>query len=124
MQVFIRIPNYRGVEFKYVLSDGNTIPGRDGAWNFHTDFFNGWEEGKFQEIMDNCDPHPDREQGDYNPPCDCTPGEESIYDGRLTPIVHVPDQVCDADVKRLIVDEEIAVTDNLPMYSGSCEGDC
>ena len=26
VQVFIRIPNYRGVEFEYVLSDGNRIP--------------------------------------------------------------------------------------------------
>lgn len=120
VQVFIRIPNYRGVEFEYVLSDGNRIPGSNGAWNFHTDFFNGWDEGKFQEIMDNCAPSP--EQDGYNPPCDCTPGEESTYDGGLTPNTSVPDSVCDADVKRLIVDEEIKVTSTLPLYSGSCMG--
>lgn len=122
VQVFVRIPNYRGAEFTYVLSDGNTIPGIDGAWHFHTDFFNGWEEGKFQEIMDNCAPHSDREPGDYNPPCDCTPGEESLYDGGLTPNENVPPQVCDADVKRMIAEEEIAVTTDLPLYSGSCQG--
>eukprot|EP00985_Skeletonema_marinoi_P017791 scaffold9851_cov214-Skeletonema_marinoi.AAC.2 len=122
VQVFVRIPNYRGVDFNYVLSDGNQIPGVPGAWHFHTDFFNGWEEGKFQEIMNNCAPHPERQPGDYNPPCDCTPGEESLYDGGLTPNVNVPPQVCDADVKRLIIDEEIAVTNDLPLYSGSCQG--
>jgi hypothetical protein len=120
VQVFIRIPNYRGVEFEYVLSDGNRIPGSNGAWNFHTDFFNGWDEGKFQEIMDNCAPSP--EQDGYNPPCDCTPGEESTYDGGLTPNTNVPDAVCDADVKRLIVDEEIKQTNTLPLYPGSCMG--
>lgn len=122
IQVFIRIPNYLGSTYTYVLSDGNSIPDREGAYNFHTDFFNGWEEGKFQEIMDNCQPYPDQDDGDYNPPCDCTPGEESNYDGGLTINDDVPDTVCDADVKRLIVDEEIAVTSNLPVYSGSCEG--
>ena len=32
VQVFVRIPNYRGVDFNYVLSDGNQIPGVPGAW--------------------------------------------------------------------------------------------
>eukprot|EP00986_Skeletonema_menzelii_P010248 scaffold4964_cov220-Skeletonema_menzelii.AAC.1 len=97
VQVFVRIPNYRGADFNYVLSDGNAIPGIDGAWHFHSDFFNGWDEGKFQEIMDNCAPHPDREPGDFNPPCDCTPGEESLYDGGLTPNDSVPPQVTDCN---------------------------
>ena len=70
--------------------------------------------------MDNC--APSSEQDGYNPPCDCTPGEESTYDGGLTPNTNVPDAVCDADVKRLIVEEEIKVTNNLPLYSGSCMG--
>jgi hypothetical protein len=125
IQVFVRIPNYRGSSFQYVLADGNTISGRNGAYNFHTDFFNGWEEGKFQEIIDNCQPYPNQEAEGfgYNPPCDCTPREESNYDGGLTVNDNVPETVCDADVKRLIVDEEIKRTTSLPVYSGSCQGE-
>ena len=123
VQVFIRIPSYRGASYKYVLSDGNSIPGKLRSYHFHTDFFNGWEEGKFQEIMNNCLPSSNQEDGDYNPPCDCTPdSEDSTYDGGLTINTNVPETVCDADVKRLIVDEEIANTANLPVYSESCQG--
>lgn len=120
IQVFVRIPNYSGATYNYILSDGNSIPGRSGAYNFHTDFFNGWDEGKFQEILDNC--QPSEEQDGYNPPCDCTPGEETVYDGGLTVNTRVPNTVCDADVKRLIVDEEIGSTNTLPVYARSCQG--
>ena len=56
IQLFVRIPNYKGG--KYQLSDGNT--------EFHFDFFNGWQEGKLQQIIDNCSPQ-EQEVGEYNP---------------------------------------------------------
>ena len=56
VQLFVRIPNYQGG--KYQLSDGNT--------EFHFDFFNGWQEGKLQQIIDNCMPQ-EQEIGEYNP---------------------------------------------------------
>ena len=56
VQLFVRIPNYQGG--RYQLSDGNT--------EFHFDFFNGWQEGKLQQIIDTCMPQ-EQEIGEYNP---------------------------------------------------------
>lgn len=114
VQLFVRITNYRGGT--YVLSDLKDT--------FHVDFFNGWEEGKLQTIMDTCQP---QQQGvnEYNPPCDCTPEaleDEGTYDGGLTP--NEPSaQICDADIKRLIVDEDFDQISTLPVYGGSCQGE-
>ena len=46
VQLFVRVNNYKGADRRYQLSDG--------ASDFHVDFFNGWQEGKLQEIIDNC----------------------------------------------------------------------
>ena len=107
VQVFLRIPNYNGV---YQLSDGASV--------FHVDFFNGWQEGKLQQIIDNCDLDDGDDYG-YNPPCACTPESE---DGSsfLTENTQVAEPVCDADVQRLIIDEATDVTKTLPL--GTCEG--
>ena len=108
VQLFVRIPNYKGGT--YQLSDSSDV--------WHVDFFNGWQEGKLQEIIDNC---PLDSEGDYgcNPPCGCTPEQE---DGTnfLTENPQVADPVCDVDVRELIIDEATDVTNELPV--GSCEG--
>ena len=79
-----------------------------------------------QTIIDNCAPQ-EQEMGEFNPPCDCTPetadDTQTYTDTPLTINENVPpEQVCDADVKRLIADEDIDVTDNLPRYTESCQG--
>ena len=79
---------------------------------FHVDFMNGWEDGKLQEIIDNCPVEGDPEPGEYNPPCNC--------DQFLTLSPAIASEMCDDDVKSLILNEEIAVTKELPR--GSCEG--
>ena len=43
VQLFVRVNNYRGSDRGYQLSDG--------ASDFHVDFFNGWQEGKLQEML-------------------------------------------------------------------------
>ena len=58
IQLFVRIPNYRGDLYRYQLSDGT-----DDVW--HVDFFNGWQEGKLQEIIDGCEYNPDQEGKNY-----------------------------------------------------------
>merc|ERR1711970_942108 len=45
VQLFVRINNYEGGT--YQLSDSSDV--------WHVDFFNGWQEGKLQEIVDNCE---------------------------------------------------------------------
>jgi len=109
IQLFVRIPNYKGG--KYQLSDGRS--------EFHVDFFNGWKEGKLQEIINGCPHNPDQEIGEYNPPCDCTPGEESNV-SFLTENGNVPGAVCDNAVRRLIINEVTDVTTTLPM--DACQG--
>jgi len=116
VQLFVRITNYQGGT--YELADGKT--------SFHVDFFNGWEPGVLQTIIDNCAPQ-EQEMGEFNPPCDCTPetadDTQTYTDTPLTINENVAElQVCDADVKRLIADEDIDVTDNLPRYTESCQG--
>lgn len=106
IQLFVRIIEYEGGT--YQLSDGSDV--------FHVDFFNGWEEEKLQEIIDDCEPD-DSEDFGYNPPCGCTPEEGDDF---LTENEEVAETVCDVDVRELIVDEEIEETNELPR--GTCEG--
>jgi len=109
IQLFVRIPGYKGG--KYQLSDGRS--------EFHVDFFNGWQEGKLQEIIDGCPFSEGQEIGEYNPPCNCAPHEESTINF-LTENENVPKAVCDDDVRRLIIDEVTDVTTTLPM--DACQG--
>lgn len=107
IQLFVRINNYQGGT--YVLADGRE---RDSV--FHFDFFNGWKEGSLQNIIDNCPvlegPY---EADEYNPPCGC--------DEFLTPSPRPSGEVCDVDVRELIVDEETRlIQGDLPR--GTCEG--
>ena len=103
IQLFVRIADYRGDLYDYVLSDENTDA-------FHVDFMNGWQEGKLQEIIDNCQVIGDGSS--YNPPCNC--------DQFLTENVDVGGQVCDSDVRKLIINEPTDVVTSLPR--GTCQG--
>jgi len=105
IQLFIRVLNYKGG--KYQLSDGQT--------EFHVDFFNGWKEGTLERIIRNC-PVPQQEVGEYNPECGCTDPEQ----GFLTENENIAGTVCDADVRRLVIDEATNTTASLPL--GSCQG--
>jgi len=107
VQLFVRINNYKGG--KYQLSDSSPF--------WHVDFFNGWEEGKMAELIRDC-PVPDQEVGNYNPPCGCTPREGN--NDFLTWNFDLAKEVCDSDVRRLIINEAIDVTDTLPL--GTCQG--
>ena len=104
--MFVRINNYRGAERQYTLADGKIN-------EFHFDFFNGWQEGKLQEIIDTCDPLPGEDPTDYNPPCHC--------DHLLTETANPSGEMCEIDVKELILDEP---TDNLAssLPRGTCNG--
>ena len=118
IQLFVRIINYRGDLYRYQLSDGHT-----DVW--HVDFFNGWKEDKLQEIINGCDFYPDQEIDEFNPPCDCTFGDE-VEQAFLTPNEKVAQTMCDSDVRKLIVDEATDVvvgpagTEVLPR--GTCKG--
>lgn len=103
IQLFVRIPNYQGATFEYTLSDESNV--------FHVDFMNGWEEGKLQEIINNCPVTGNGNDG-YNPPCGC--------DEFLTPNNNVAGPVCDSDTKNLIVNEDTDVVNVLPR--GTCQG--
>ena len=103
IQLFVRIENYKGKLYDYVLSDENTV--------FHVDFLNGWEEGKLQDIIDNCPASGD--ELTYNPPCNC--------DQFLTPNTNVGGTVCDSDVRSLVIDEPTDVVSALPR--GGCVGE-
>jgi len=111
IQLFLRINKYDSRNKSYQLSDGSTDV-------FHVDFFNGWQERKLQEIIDNCPLDAGDDYG-YNPPCHCTPNDE---DGTnfLTVNTQVAQPVCDVDVRELIIDEVIDVTNELP--TGECQG--
>lgn len=108
IQLFVRVKHYKGGT--YQLSDGSDI--------FHVDFFNGWKEGKLQEIIDNCEVDTSEDYG-YNPPCACTPDseDESTF---LTENEQVALPLCDSDVRKLIVDEAVDTTHRLPLVE--CEG--
>lgn len=97
---------------------GGTYELADGKTSFHVDFFNGWQPGVLQNVIDNCAPQ-EQEMGEFNPPCDCTPetadDTQTYTNTPLTINENVAEQVCDADVKRLIAD-------NLPRYTESCQG--
>jgi len=103
IQLFVRIDNYQGGN--YQLSDGASV--------WHVDFFNGWKEGKLQELIDTCQPDRTVAIGAFNPPCSCA--EEN-----LTKNTQMAGAVCDSDVRRLILDEATDVTPVLP--AGSCQG--
>lgn len=111
IQLFVRLNNYDSRNKSYQLSDGSTDV-------FHVDFFNGWQEGKLQQIIDNC-PLDNGDNYGYNPPCQCTPNDE---DGTnfLTENTQVAQPVCDVDVRELIIDEATDVTNQLP--TGTCQG--
>lgn len=102
VQLFVRINNYQGASHSYTLADESNV--------FHVDFFNGWQEGKLKDIIDNC-PVEDGDHG-YNPPCNC--------DQFLTPNTNVRGQVCDSDIRNYIVDEATDVVTQLPR--GTCAG--
>jgi len=112
IQLFVNIQNYNGIQNKYVVSDSTN--------NWHIDFFNGWEETKLQEIIDNCEVlDPQQPLGEINPATGCTPqtGDERF----LTASEGVEGSVCDLDLRKLIIDEATdKVKKNLP--SGSCTG--
>lgn len=108
LQLFVRITNYKGG--KYQLSDGN-----DNKW--HVDFFGGWQPGKLEKILEKCRPSKQK-VGEFNPPCDCTYG-----DNRQTFLAEnkkVAKTMCDSDVRRLIINEATDVTNSPPR--GTCEG--
>ena len=118
IQLFVRILNYRGDLYRYQLSDGQS-----GDW--HVDFFNGWQPGKLQEIIDGCPFAPDQEERIYNPPCGCTPGDDEngaeSTTPFLTPNLNPHAAVCDEDVRRLIIDE---ATDNIASLPRGTNGSC
>jgi len=87
----------------YQLSDGSDI--------FHVDFYNGWKEGKLLEILDECPPSGSADDG-FNPPCACKK--------LLTCNEAASGTVCDADVRKLFVDE--ATHDIVELPRGSCRG--
>mmetsp|Transcript_19830 Transcript_19830/g.39516 ORF Transcript_19830/g.39516 Transcript_19830/m.39516 type:complete len:469 (+) Transcript_19830:344-1750(+) len=92
--------------------NGGTYQLSDGSDVFHVDFFNGWEEGKLQEIIDDCEPTGGAEDG-FHPPCACKKLLTCNGDASGT--------VCDADARRLVVDEATdEIVGGLPR--GSCRG--
>lgn len=102
VQLFVRIRDYRGGTYR--LSDGGDV--------FHVDFMNGWREGALEEILERCAPSG---VPGYNPPCDCA-------DRFLTANEHAgaTATVCDADVRRHVIDEETATVTAPPR--GACRG--
>ena len=104
IQIFLRLPNYRGTSRDYILSDGNTDL-------FHVDFLNGWEDGKLAEIIQNCEIEP--HEPSYNPPCNCA-------EQFLTENTNAPGTVCDSDVRTYIRDEATDVVSALPRSNGAC----
>lgn len=108
LNVNIGLGGYDGTTKTYELSDGASV--------WHLDFFNGWQEGKLQEIIDQC-PFSGND-APRNPDCGCTPNLTNT--NFLTPNTEKAGYVCDSDVRSLILDEATDVTNSLPM--GSCQG--
>jgi len=108
IQLFVRISNYEGG--KYTFSD-NTLASDTEV--FHADFMNGWEQGVLENIVDNCQPVPGTQPGDFNPPCNC----DSFLTRKSTMLsldYESPGRndaeaaaVCPIDITDHIVDEEI-----------------
>ena len=109
LNINIGLGDYDATSKSYELSDGADI--------YHVDFFNGWEEGKLQDIIDECE-GPDSDDP-RNPPCSCTPNLDEDSDF-LTANEELTGFVCDADVRRLIIDEANDITSSPPLFS--CEG--
>jgi len=107
VQLTTWISNYKGGT--YQLSDGSNDV-------YHVDFLNGWKEGKLQEIIDNCNPQNDEDNG-YHPHCACTPEEGDQF---MTTNDETAGAPCDTDLRNLIIDEATDVTGELPR--GLCEG--
>jgi hypothetical protein len=124
LQLFVRILNYQGGNYKYELSNGSEGADSEGNGdnqNWHVDFFNGWKEGTVQTLIDNC---PVPEQNGYNPYCEClhtNDGANALPNDitfRPRELAHQP--VCEADVRKLIIDEPTHFVATLPR--GTCQG--
>jgi len=125
LQLFVRILNYQGGDFKYQLSHGSVgadSQGNGDRQNWHVDFLNGWKEGTVQTLIDNC---PIPEQEGYNPYCEClhTNDEANALPSDITlrPKELAHDPICEADVRKLILNEPTHIVDTLPR--GMCQGD-
>jgi len=127
LQLFVRILNYQGGDFKYELSSGSVGADSEGNGdnqNWHVDFLNGWKEGTIQTLIDNCPVPVQNEENPYNPYCECLhtndganalPNDITI---RPREIAHQP--MCEADVRNLIIDEPTHFVASLPR--GTCQG--
>ncbi len=108
VQLFVRIANYEGG--KYTFSD-NTLASDTEV--FHADFMNGWEEGALERIVDECEPVPGTQPGEFNPPCNCDQfltRKSTLLSGDYeSPGRNDAEAaiVCPIDVRDHIVDEEI-----------------
>ena len=108
IQLFVRIANYEGG--KYTFSD-NTLATDTEV--FHADFMNGWTDGSLENIVNNCQPLPGTNPGDYNPPCNC----DEFLTKKSTMLTYDNDspgrndaeaaEICPNDVTQHIVNEEI-----------------
>lgn len=111
IQLFVKIREYNGVDKTYQLSDGSS--------NFHIDFFNGWQEEKLQEVINDCEViDPNQPDGEINPQTGCTPQTDNP--DFLTASNFAEGSVCDRDVRNLIINEATYAANSLP--SGSCNG--
>lgn len=124
LQLFVRILNYQGADFKYELSSGSVgadAEGNGDNQNFHVDFFNGWKEGTMDTLIENC---PVPEQAGYNPYCECLHTEDGANalpsDITIRPREFAPEPMCESDVRRLILDEPTHSLSELPR--GTCQG--
>ena len=99
VQLFVRFEEYQGGWHEF----------SNEATSFHLDFMNGWQEGKLQEIIDNCEP---TGEFGYNPECHC----EQFLTPSETPAV----EICPQAVKTYIINEEIDEVHTLPR--GGCTG--
>jgi hypothetical protein len=110
VQLFLAIRKYKGATVQYQLSHSSS--------EYHIDFFNGWKEGKLQEIIDKCEPDPNQQIGEVNPGVRCSP---NVGDNRFLTESFWKGSMCDKDVRTLIIDEQTdGVTGLLPR--GSCTG--
>ena len=110
VQFFLAIREYKGATRQYQLSHSSS--------EYHIDFFNGWKEGKLQEIIDQCEFDPNQEIGEVNPTPRCSP---NVGDNRFLTENFSEGSMCDKDVRTLIIDEQTdVVSGSLP--TGSCTG--
>merc|ERR1712224_746534 len=112
LTINVGVGSYDGTTKSYQLSDGSSDV-------YHVDFFNGWQEGKLQDIIEECPVN--ESDAPRNPPCACTPNLNDNVDHLLTQNAEIAGLVCDDDVRRLILDEATTdITNVLP--GGSCTG--